>query len=64
MNQPATTMNMRSQTGGFQLPSELTTLSQFCNTLLPRAIRDLKGQSEQTVFHSANPGLTPTANTI
>ena len=63
MNQPTTTMTMKSQTCG--IPATFrTSRTQYYNSLLPRTIRDLKGQSEPTVSCSTNPGLTPTANTI
>ena len=63
MNQPATTMTTRSQTRG--IPAIFRTNSaQYHNSFLPRTIRVLKGQSEQTVSYGATTGLTPTANTI
>ena len=46
MNQPATTMTMRSQTRG--IPATFrTNNTQYHNSFLPRTIRDLKDQSEQ-----------------
>ena len=51
MNQPATTMTTRSQTRG--IPAIFQTNSaQYHNSFLTQTIRDLKGQSEQTVSYS------------
>ena len=63
MKQPATTIITRSQTRG--IPATFrTNNTQYHNSFLPRTIRNLKGQSEQTTSYSANTGLPPTANTI
>ena len=66
MKQPATTtMTTGSQTRG--IPATFrTNNTQYRYSFLPRTIRNLKGQNEQTSSYSANTGLTPTAsaNTI
>ena len=58
MNQPTMSMTTRLQTHG--IPATFRTT----NSLLPRTIHDLKGQSKQMVSYSANIGLTLTTNTI
>ena len=63
MKQPATTITTRSQTRGI-LATFRTNNTQYHNSFRPRTIRDLKGQSEQTISLSTNTGLTPTAHTI
>ena len=63
MKQPATTRTTRSQTRGIPATFQ-TNNTQYHNSFLPRTIRDLKGQSEQTVSYSADTRLTPTANTV
>ena len=50
MKQPATTMTTRSQTRG--IPATFRTKNtQYHNSFFPWTIRDLKGQSEQTISH-------------
>ena len=52
MYQPATVMTARSQTR--EIPAAFQANSTvYHNSFLPPAIRDLKGQSEQTVSYSA-----------
>ena len=61
MNQPTTTMTTRPQTRGIPATFQTNSTQQYHNSFPLRTIRDLKGQSEQTVSYSVNTGLTPTA---
>ena len=62
-NEEPTYNNYGRQTCG--IPADFWTNSTQCrNSFLPQTIRDLKGQSEQTVSYSADTGLTPSTNTI
>ena len=45
MNQPTTTMTMRSQTRGVSSAILRTNNTQFHNSFLPQTIRDIEGQN-------------------